>query len=235
MERFLRLAELTAIFALASFVVVSELPAFGLLGLAPGDYGMTFGVRADENGRDALTVTGVKPGSPAQKAGVEPGDHLAPGAALTARFDATATVRTGTSKTFELLRDGSPRPVTLVAAPGRVFLEDNAFNRTFIAVRLPETIVLAIVAVLLILRAPSKMTWGLAFFLLSMTPGQTTLRYIAPLVGPAGAQVVGAVYGGLDVLGHIGALVFALRFPRNEVRGFAKLVDAWAWPAGAAL
>jgi hypothetical protein len=235
MARFVRLVELAAILALATFIVVSELPGVGLLGLATGQYGMELGLRADESGRDALTVVAIQPGSPAAKAGVAEGDHLADDVSLTERYDAIATVRPGTPKTFAFLRAGTPRPVTLVSVPGRVFVADNLFDRIFLAVRIPETILLAIVAVLLIARAPSKMTWGLAIFLLSMTPGQTALRYVAPLVGPIGEQVIGAVYGALDVLGHIGALVFALRFPRNEVRGFAKIVDAWAWPAGGLL
>jgi hypothetical protein len=233
--RVLRLLELSAIFTLGTFVVVSELPGLALLGFANGDYGMTFATRRDSSGHDALTVVAVKPGSPAAKAGVLRGDHLPANASLFERFAATATVRPGDTYTFDLVRATSPRPVTLVAARGRVFVEDNPFNRVFIAIRIPQTIVLAVVAVLLVLRAPSKMTWGLALFLLSLSPGQTALRYVAPMVGPVFEQIIGAIYGGLDVLGHFGVLVFALRFPRNEPRGFAKAVDACAWPVAGAV
>jgi len=95
--------------------------------------------------------------------------------------------------------------------------------------------VLAIVAVLLVLRAPTKMTWGLALFLYSLGPVALGLRYLNPLLGPEEQLIVRCIWETIYVFGYVGAFVFALRFPRNEVHGVAKVLDACAWPLAAAI
>ena len=212
--------------------MAATLPALGTLGVADGDFGITFAPAKDDAGRTALAVATVTPGSPADKVGVRVGDHFPENASLVDRIAATSSARPGVSRTFEFERNGVPHPVTLVALAGRQFVPDNPFSRIFIWLRVPQSIVLAAVAVLLILRVPSKMTWGLALFLYNIGPLTVGLRYVGALVGPVQEQLIGSAVDAIYISGHVGALVFAQRFPRNEVSGnVAKWIDACAWPA----
>lgn len=235
LARVLRLLELTAVIVMALFTIATTLPALAIIGVPDGDYGMTFAPQRDASGRSALTVVKVAADSPAAQAGVLSGDHLPENASYAERLEATGAARPGTPRTFDLVRDGASRPVALAAAPGITFVKDNAFSRIFVALRVPQSVVLAIVAVLLVLRAPNKMTWGLALFLFSLGPSVVGMRFLNPLIAPEQQEFVRIVWTAINVFGYVGAIVFALRFPRNEVRGVAKVADACAWPFAAAI
>lgn len=235
MAKALRLLELTAILVLALYCVVPTIPGYRLLGRAAGTFGMDWGVRPGRAGVDALTVTAVEPNSAAARAGVLPGDYLPPQTTLYQRYAAVQASLPGTSRAFALERDGAPHPVTLVAQPGRIYFPNDAFTRFFMIVRIPEALLLGLVAFLLVLRAPSKMSWGLALFLLSNVPSALAVRSFESILDPLAEQIFEAIYGALGAFGHMGALVFALRFPRGEVRGIAAIVDRLAWPLAAIL
>jgi hypothetical protein len=210
--------------------VASVLPTFRVLGRPYGDFGMTWHVQRDAAGVTAMTVTRVEPGSPAQKAGVVVGMHLSLDASLSERLAARQPALPGASRTFALEDANGTHAISLVAASGETYYSDDTFDRVFMAVRLPSTIVFVLAAILLIVRLPRAMSWGLALFLLTLRPDAVVNRFWGPMLTPGGWMALGAANRVIDTFGYIGVLVFALRFPSGEPQGkFGTFFARYAW------
>lgn len=174
-------------------------------------------------------VASVDPESPATQAGISPGDHL----------DFTAStlrdrligleympVLPGERVSFRLVRDGASRPVTLQAAllsPSQTRQAISSPLTPFL--RLAGFVYIA-VALMILVRRPNRMTWGLFLYLVSATDVEF-YRFpvgLFPLVEFASAL--------LSVAGTIGLVIFAVRFPDDRPIGWRAWIDRIAIPIG---
>lgn len=183
----------------------------------------TFGYHADSDGR----VTQIAPDSPAQRAGLAPGDRfevaqvpddrrryalgplfLAPSAGFTLALPVTTPSGT--------------RVVTMTAVPERLSLPDQVL----IVVRTLGAIVFVLVGASLVLLRPSPMTWGLFFFTIGLNPGSdATFDALLPtMLYPVNWALESLAIAG----GNVGFLVFALRFPREEIAGWRRPLNRLA-------
>ena len=235
MEHWRRLAAIVVVSVLALFCIASVLPTFRILGRPQGTDGISWRVVRDASGDDVMTVHAIDALSPAEKAGIVTGLHLRADASLAERLAAKQPLLPGATRTLVLTDGATTRTFVLVEGPGEVFYPDDPFDRVFMAIRLPSSIVFGLAAVLLVARLPGKMSWGLALFLLTLRPDGIVNRYFGPLLTPEGWVALGALNRGLDVFGHVGIIVFALRFPTGTPKGrVATLLDRFAWPAAVA-
>jgi hypothetical protein len=184
-------------------------------------YQLTYGARRH--------VESVDPGTAAARAGMVAGDHTDfTRSSLHDRIVGLGYQPStpGESITFGLIHNGRERQVTLVSR--RPTAAESA-QATFSP--LPSFLQLAgfayiVVALTILLRRPSRMTWGLFLYLLSVT-NITSYRL------PNGLFVI-AQFGSdiLSIAGPIGLVIFAARFPDEPVRGWKAWLDRLAIPAG---
>ncbi|MGB6985266.1 MAG: hypothetical protein WBD74_04720 [Candidatus Aquilonibacter sp.] len=189
--------------------------------------GGTYGVDA---GRSlAGVVDAVAPGSPADLAGIRPGDRVLvrPFSADYPRF---AFPRAGDHGTFALRRpDGSTYRVTMTA------IAFSDFTRTArllgILAMLPATIFVAIAFVLVFLR-PGIMTWSFYAYATGFLSTQPSVAFYQSYLtdGPYTALsfLLNTVWGNFAVLP---LLPFILRFPDDRLTGFSKDFDRGLWIA----
>jgi hypothetical protein len=231
-----RLAGICAIIALGIFCVASALPTFRALGRPLGQFGIVWHVAPDASGENVLTVTKIEKDSPADRAGIVAGAHLPSTASALERIAAKQPALAGTSRTFDFETAPGIRPVTLVAAAGEAYYPDDTFDRVFMAIRIPSTLLFALAAILLVMRLPGAMSWGLALFLLTLRPGALVNRYWGPLLTPGGWVALGGVNRVIDCFGYVGIIIFALLFPGDEARGkAAHFVVRFGWTIAAVL
>jgi hypothetical protein len=119
------------------------------------------------------------------------------------------------------------RPVTLEAMP-----LTRAESRLAMFSPLTSFLRLAgfayiVVALLILLRRPNRMTWGLFLYLVSAT--NVTLYRFPDWLFPF-AQFASDL---LSVAGPIGLVIFAARFPENRPAGWRSWLDRFALPIGA--
>jgi hypothetical protein len=231
-----RLAGICAIIALGVFCVASVLPTFRVLGRPIGNFGIVWHLAPDAGGTNALTATKIESGSPADRAGIVAGAHLPPTATSLERMAAKKPVLPGIARTFAFETASGVRPVTLVAAPGETYYPDDTFDRVFMAIRIPSTIIFALAAILLVVRLPGAMSWGLALFLLTLRPSAVVNRFWAPLLSPEGWIALGGANRIIDTFGYVGIIAFALLFPSGAAQGKAARFFAWfVWVLGVAI
>jgi hypothetical protein len=231
------LAGICAIIALGVFCVASVLPTFRALGRPIGNFGIAWHLAPNAGGANVMTATKVESGSPADRAGIAAGAFLPQSATALERIAAKQPSLPGTSRTFAFETASGVRPVALVAANGETYYPDDTFDRVFMAIRIPSTILLAAAAILLVVRLPGAMSWGLALFLLTLRPAALVNRFWAPLLSPEGWIALGGANRIIDTFGSVGIIVFALLFPSGEAPGkaarfFAR--SAWAFAAAIA-
>ena len=119
----------------------------------------------------------------------------------------------GKSLTLHVRTQGHERTVTLIAQAERL----SPFTRAVIGAR--EVVGLGFIAigVMLLLRRPSRTTWGLFLFCIGMNPGGSiSWAVLPPISWNTAAAVANAT---LHNLGYVGGLVFALNFPREPSSG----------------
>lgn len=201
-----------------------------------GNFGITWHLAPDPGGANALTATKVDPGSPADRAGIAAGAHLSRTAPALERIAAKQPALPGTARTFAFENASGVHPVTLVAATGETYYPDDIFDRIFMAIRIPSTIVFALAAVLLVLRLPGAMSWGLALFLLTLRPSAVVNRFWAPLLSTDGWVALGGANRIIDTFGFVGIIAFALLFPSGAAQGKTARFFAWfVWVLGTAI
>jgi GAF domain-containing protein len=175
-------------------------------------------------------VASVDPESPAAKAGIAAGDHLDfTSSTLRDRLVGLAymPVLPGERVSFELVAEGASRPVTLQAAllnPSQT--REAIFSPLTSFLRLAGFIYIA-VALIILLRRPNRMTWGLFLYLVSATDAEFYRFpvWLFPIVEFASAM--------LSVAGTIGLVIFAVRFPDDRPIGWRAWIDRIAIPIGA--
>ena len=137
------------------------------------------------------------------------------------RIAAKQPALTGASRTFAIESASAMRQFTLVAVPGKAYYPDDTFDRVFMAVRIPSTIVFALAAILLVMRLPGSMSWGLALFLLTLRPariGQSLWIRLLLSRQAAGSRSAARTVS-IDTFGYVGIIAFALLFPSGEAQG----------------
>lgn len=174
-------------------------------------------------------VTAVDAGTPALRAGIVAGDHLdLTASSLRDRILALdyQPARPGESINFMLLRAGRARPVTLQAQRVTASQSQRAiFSPLASFLRLAGFIYIA-VALVILLRRPNRMTWGLFLYLVSAT---NVSLYRFPeklfLVATFASDV-------LSVAGTVGLVIFAVRFPNDRADGWRRVLDRLAIAIG---
>ena len=120
----------------------------------------------------------------------------------------------------------APRSVTLVAAPLPAAQANRAlFSPVTAILRLAGFAYIA-VALVILLRRPNRMTYGLFFYLISAT--DITLHRFPDAAFPLmqfGSDL-------LDIAGPIGLVIFAARFPDDRATGWRAWLDRLALPLG---
>ncbi|MBV9055368.1 MAG: hypothetical protein JO078_08630 [Candidatus Eremiobacteraeota bacterium] len=187
-----------------------------------------FGFRAAGDG----TVTSVERSSPAAEANIKPGDRLDV-AALTPqqRVYAHWTLTLAGKKSEFLFTKGPARSVTLVARRYAAGFEATSYFASFALLALID-IATTLIAVAVVFRAPSRMTWA---FLVDAVGSQIASLILVPLASPAWVAAYSMYYGILGYLACGAFVVFALRFPSDRVAGIGRVVDRWAMPLAGAL
>ncbi len=181
---------------------------------------------------NGFEVAAVDPDTSASSAGIVPGDHLdLRKSKLHDRILALdyQPPLPGERAAFVVVHAGHGR---FVVIPARLLTKSEAQS----ALASPVTSFLRLagfayiaVALLILLRRPSRMTWALFLYLVSST-NVSTYRFpetIFPI-----AQFASDI---LDVIGPIGLVIFAARFPDDRATGWRGWLDRLAVPAGALL
>jgi hypothetical protein len=199
--------------ALAGFFLAATQPNIlaAIAGMSEGTYGMTF----DYTG----IVTGVVPGFPAARAGIQAGDRIVPVSSLdrVTAFESNISIP-GTPVHLVIHRGEQARAVMLTSdATGK-----TATIILTIIKRLTSLAFVLVGAGLVLLR-PSRMTWGLFLFSLSANGTAGALYFHS-----FGERVFLPIEIMLNVIGTVGVLglwIFAARFPNDEAPGWRGFFD----------
>jgi hypothetical protein len=174
-------------------------------------------------------VDAVAPGSPADLAGIRPGDRVlvAPFSTDYPRF---AFPQAGERGTFTLIRpDGSRYTVTMTAVAPSDFT--RLAQVLGVLAMIPATIFVAIAFVLVFLR-PNVMTWSFFAYATGFLSTQASIAfyqsYLHGFAFTLLSLLLNTVWGNFAVLP---LLPFILRFPDDRLTGFTKAFDRGLWAA----
>jgi hypothetical protein len=183
----------------------------------------TFGVSL---GQRQGTVEGVTRGSPADRAGIRPGDRIV----VRNDYEIVARVRSaypGERETLVVRHGSVYRSVTLTAVPVAGF---GIWQRIGgVLAYLPPTVFL-VVAFLLAFARPMVMSW--AFYLFAVGyfgtgPAFMYWSHVLPQAVYVGLSfVLSTIFGPWSVLP---LLPFVLRFPNGDVDGWRRRIDPFVW------
>jgi PDZ domain len=171
-------------------------------------------------------VTGVDPGSPADRAGVRAGDRLV----AHGNYEIATRVRSaypGERETLTFERGGVARTVTLTSVPEPSFSIWRRIGGVLAYV--PPTVFL-VVAFLLVFLRPSIMSWAFYLFAVGYFGTAPVFMYWSHTLSQseffALSFVLSTVFGPWSVLP---LLPFVLRFPNGDVLGWRRRVDPYVW------
>ncbi|HTX58047.1 MAG TPA: hypothetical protein VMH02_00120 [Verrucomicrobiae bacterium] len=171
-------------------------------------------------------VTAIDPGSPAQRAGVRPGDRLA-NFRYGTQWGRINAPYAGRSERFDFQRGGRTFSVTLRAEPVPGF--GLAQRIGGVLALLPPTIFL-IVAFLLVFLRPSVMTWSFYFFAIGYFGTGPVFEYWSHVAPDwfylAMSFVLTVVFGSWSAML---LLPFVLRFPNGGLGGWRNKIDRFVW------
>ncbi len=216
-ERSRRLWRIAAVLVIAGVPVIAS-----LVNLAtPFVHYARFGFVASSNG----VVAAVLPDSAASDAGVKPGDRLdvatlTPQQRVYLHWPLTLA---GTRTTFRFVK-GPARAVTLVARSGHSSFGVKLSYFAFFYLLVLSIIATVLVAAALVLAHPSRMTWAFLFF---AAGSQTGSPILTALISPPWIVAYSAYCGIVWFAASIALVVFALRFPADQVRGVGAVADRW--------
>src|SRR5580704_16237003 len=173
-----------------------------------------------------LIVSGIEPGSAADRAGVRAGDRLV----AHGNYELPARVRSaypGERETLTFERGGVARTVILTAVPDRSF---GILGRTGgVLAYLPPTVFL-VVAFLLVFLRPSIMSWAFYLFAVGYFGTAPAFMYWSHVLSLstflALSFVLSTILGPWSVLP---LLPFVLRFPNGDVLGWRRRIDPFVW------
>lgn len=187
----------------------------------------TFGYRLTYT--NGFEVAAVDPETAAARAGIVPGDRLDLRAShLHDRIVALEyrPAEPGERVAFVVVHAGHGRAVVVPAQLLTPFESASALRSPIASfLRLAGFAYIA-VALVILLRRPSRMTWGLFLYLIAST-NVGTFRFPDALIPIA--QFASDI---LDVIGPIGLVVFAARFPGDTPTGWRVWLDRIALPLG---
>lgn len=219
--------------ALVMFVSIG-LAVAGFVALARderGTYGMTLEWRPEgSGGEQALTIASVAPGSPAAKAGLEPGHLIVKFhsfddrvlLALQGNLPLHSYVRAGQPVSFFFERHITIEPMTLVAAP----TPSENHPLWLYELRIAIYLLSALIVGALVASRPSAITWGFAIFVIfGMVPLAEPLEFVGLVASPTGFLVTMLLLYTVDVFALLGLVVFATRFPRGTPPPLYTLVE----------
>lgn len=180
---------------------------------------------------NGFEVVAVDPATAATRAGIVPGDHLDfAKSSLRDRLVGLSyqPALPGETVTFRVVRPpNGGETVTLRAAPLTPAESRAALNSPLASfLRLTGFAYIAVALVILV-RRPNRMTWGLFLYLVSVT-NVTLYRFpvwLAP-IATFSSDI-------LSVAGTIGLVIFAARFPDDRPVAWDALIDRLAIPIGA--
>jgi len=179
---------------------------------------------------NGFEVALVDRATPADRAGIATGDHLDfSKSTLHDRIVGLAyqPARPGEPVAFLLLRQHRIRPMTLKAGLLTPTQRQQALYSPLGSVLRLTAFVYIVVALMILLRRPNRMTLGLYLYLLSAT--DITSYRIPEAIFPL-AQIGSDL---LSIAGPIGLVVFAARFPDDHAIGWRSRLDRLAIPIGA--
>jgi hypothetical protein len=178
---------------------------------------------------NGFEVAAVDPGTAAARAHIVANDHLDfRNSTLHDRIVGLSyqPARAGEPVTFLLVHGGRSRVVTLRAEPLTALESQQAlFSPLASFLRLTGFVYIA-VALAIVLRRPSRMTWGLFLYLVSAT--DVTLYHFPERALP----IVAFASDLLSVAGTVGLVIFAARFPDDRAAGWRAWLDRLAIPIG---
>lgn len=213
---------------------LAVLAIVGLLELAATvvsliDYDVQIGKIGIVTAHGSVLVTEVLPDSPAERAGIVPGDELVyatlPLSAKRVLLMADE-LPAGTVLDFDIVHKGQRRHVTLETTPF-----SRAFSQAETIAYALSGFALGVVSLALVALRPSRMTWAFALLAPPMLV-PWSLYFWALSSHGAAAVFSDIVVALLYAVQATGMLVFASRFPNDRPHGFTKVVDAVALPAG---
>ncbi|HEY7995128.1 MAG TPA: BTAD domain-containing putative transcriptional regulator [Candidatus Eremiobacteraceae bacterium] len=200
-------------------------------------------------GLSGRTVIGVAPHSSAGLAGIRPHDELSEATTLSARLRMLwyDDYRPGETQALTIERGSTKRDVVLTAQQHPL-----PFNQTFetlIALQLASYIVFIAVGTWLVLVRPAKFTWGFFVCCLGLAAVPSMIGWAVSGLNPVLGLVAFCTWFVVSDVATIGFLVFALRYPTDELIGWRRPVarflpfllvglialDAWsarAWYTG---
>jgi membrane-associated protease RseP (regulator of RpoE activity) len=178
----------------------------------------TFGYGTNVDG----VVTGVSPGSPADRAGIRVGDQLDE-VAMTPqqRWDLIQIPEVespGTTETLSLYHSGIRRTVTIVSVAEPM----TAANQTVIVLDvLAATLFIAIGAFIVLVR-PEPATWGFFVFCAGYAP--LALNEFNQIVRAPLVIYTNIAFSALQDAGLAGLIFFSLRFLQESVTGWRRRI-----------
>jgi hypothetical protein len=183
----------------------------------------TFGIGLPPRG---VIVDSIDPGSPADRAGVRPGDRLVERGNLETA-PRVLSPYPSEHETLTFARGHKVWMVTLTAVPKSGFGPWQRIGG--VLAYLPPTIFL-IVAFLLVFLRPSIMSWAFYLFAVGYFGTAPVFQYWSHVLPQTGflvlSFVLSTVFGPWSVLP---LLPFVLRFPNGDTLGWRKRIDPFVW------
>ena len=195
------------------------------------------------------TVIGVAPHSSAGLAGIRKDDQLSDSTPLSARLRMLwyDDYRPGETQTLTIERGSTKRDVVLTAQQHP--LPFNQTVETLVALQLASYIVFVAVGTWLVLVRPARFTWGFFVCCLGLTAVPSMIGWSVSGLNPVLGLVAFCSWFVISDVATIGFLVFALRYPTDELVGWRRQIarylpfllvglialDAWsarAWYTG---
>ncbi len=189
----------------------------------------TFGYRLVYS--DGNRVAAVDPGTSAARAAIRAGDRL--DFAHSSLHDRIVGLDyqppvAGERTSFEISNPSTPlRMTTLEAMPLTADEAQHATGSPIASFLRLAGFAYIVIALLILLRRPNRMTWGLFLYLVSAT-NVALFRFPVALLPVA--QLASDI---LAVAGPIGLVIFAARFPGDKATGWRVWLDRLAIPVGA--
>jgi hypothetical protein len=181
---------------------------------------------------DGNRVAAVDPETPAARAGIVVDDRL--DFSRSTLHDRIVGLEyqpplTGERITLLVVRPAKSRVVTLEATPITPAESQQALFSPLASFLRLAGFAYIVVALLILLRRPNRMTWGLFLYLVSAT--NVTLYRFPDWLFPI-AQFASDLLG---IVGPIGLVIFAARFPANRPEKWRAWLDRLAIPIGGLL
>ena len=174
--------------------------------------------------RADTVVRAIIPGSPADRAGVVPGDRVDVAALGVPGHLLLMNPRIGEQLSFAIRHDGTARNLALTAVPTRT----SPLLRWLMLGEFLSTAAFIVVGATLVYLRPSPMTWWLWLFCVGIVPVNQLLDFYALFVPRnvyAGVWLFGRVFlGGFSAFP---LLPFVLRFPYERISGWRVRLRPW--------